>query len=829
MPSRPSLSSLTDISASLPELSTSPVKRRSAESPEKTDVVVDELDDDEEEERGNEGKMSLMDFLLSAPPAPMERSRSGSARGSTDSTITDSPLRKTPLMDEAVLVGSQKPSRKSSVNSTIEDDTGKHAIRGAATLDISLENALALPENEESMPSAFNVIHEVVGLGVYHQYHKFQPIDVTYQNPRSELYRREIRSLFAEFNPTTYEELEARDLSFLTESIPLSSPPAPQPETVKPASARESVSEDMVPGRNDDNAEGQGEDDGARKSEVDPVSDTNQNQNAEQPVKIISPSSEEQKEGAILPVIKTECELSDAEKTKYEPTDENGSSLKPPRVLMRQSSNEFNGVVVIRYEVDDDGTPNKFSIAAGTMEKLVERLADENGPAMRLPFLNNFVDDILSHIYSACFLIPFKSVISTLTRIISFFSNTLSVRPAPDATQEQIEYVRKWKPIIRVRTVAVVRRWIDQLWDIDFHLPQTRQALSTFIRSISSTCFEDDDDEGGGLSEAEIQIDCNRLKGLLCSYIKSKMKIQASEPIETPEEPSPAGQSPTKHLTILDIDPVEIAQELTRLEYERLRDVRPIEFVLQLWSNRNDPLVKRATLNLERLVRGFNTVSYWVGTEICTQPELKSRVKVIERIIKVGKECKKLRNYNTLLAIISGLNIASVARLKNTWEANAAPRITFSQMSMELDSKKLKELQEFEILLNPQHNYRSYRGIFEALERDPNPPPCIPIMSIFMKDMVFINDGNPKYFDNNLINFGKLRMIYKKLAQLTVIQKTPFMFSTPTSDKTTGFVRNLRALRESSLHKYSLLCEAKAGDTGSFRLLNKWREENTKR
>jgi hypothetical protein len=61
-------------------------------------------------------------------------------------------------------------------------------------------------------------------------------------------------------------------------------------------------------------------------------------------------------------------------------------------------------------------------------------------------------------------------------------------------------------------------------------------------------------------------------------------------------------------------------------------------------------------------------MSYWVATEVCTQPELKNRVKVISQFIKIAKHVRKHRHYDALMAIISGLNLVAVSRLKRTWE-----------------------------------------------------------------------------------------------------------------------------------------------------------------
>ena len=44
----------------------------------------------------------------------------------------------------------------------------------------------------------------------------------------------------------------------------------------------------------------------------------------------------------------------------------------------------------------------------------------------------------------------------------------------------------------------------------------------------------------------------------------------------------------------------------------------------------------------------------------------KTRVRLVEYWIEVAKECYHIGNFNSLMAIIAGLNMAPVARLKKT-------------------------------------------------------------------------------------------------------------------------------------------------------------------
>ena len=66
-------------------------------------------------------------------------------------------------------------------------------------------------------------------------------------------------------------------------------------------------------------------------------------------------------------------------------------------------------------------------------------------------------------------------------------------------------------------------------------------------------------------------------------------------------------------------------------------------------------------------------VSYWVSTEICMCPHVRTRVGVVETFIKLALALRKLRNYNTLYAVVTGLNHGAVQRMRRTWEVWAGP------------------------------------------------------------------------------------------------------------------------------------------------------------
>uniref|UniRef100_A0A8D2BMJ4 Rap guanine nucleotide exchange factor 6 n=1 Tax=Sus scrofa TaxID=9823 RepID=A0A8D2BMJ4_PIG len=96
----------------------------------------------------------------------------------------------------------------------------------------------------------------------------------------------------------------------------------------------------------------------------------------------------------------------------------------------------------------------------------------------------------------------------------------------------------------------------------------------------------------------------------------------------------------------------------------------------------------------------------------------------------------------------SGLNLASVARLRGTWE--------------KLPSKYEKHLQDLQDLFDPSRNMAKYRNILSSQSMQ---PPIIPLFPVVKKDMTFLHEGNDSKVDG-LVNFEKLRMIAKEIRQV---------------------------------------------------------------
>ncbi|XP_074648600.1 ras-GEF domain-containing family member 1B-like [Tubulanus polymorphus] len=244
--------------------------------------------------------------------------------------------------------------------------------------------------------------------------------------------------------------------------------------------------------------------------------------------------------------------------------------------------------------------------------------------------------------------------------------------------------------------------------------------------------------------------------------------------------------------------PLVMAQQLTHIELERLSNIGPEEFV-QAFSKDTEIETSvqdlKKTKNLEEYVDWFNRLSYLVATEICMHLKKKQRVKIINYFIDVAKECFNIGNFNSLMAIIAGLNLSQVARLKKTW----------SKVNME----------KFEVLehqMDPRNNFSSYRSTLKAaLWRsegavDDRERIIIPFFSLLVKDLYFLNEGCSNRLQSGHINFEKFWQLAKQITEFLTWKQVECPFEK--HDHVITYVLTTPVFSETSLSLASFECEA---------------------
>ncbi|KAJ5072420.1 guanine nucleotide exchange factor [Anaeramoeba ignava] len=193
---------------------------------------------------------------------------------------------------------------------------------------------------------------------------------------------------------------------------------------------------------------------------------------------------------------------------------------------------------------------------------------------------------------------------------------------------------------------------------------------------------------------------------------------------------------------IFELEPMEIAKQLTIFEYDLFCEIGVSEFFNNAWY-RTTKFEKSP--NIVRIIDHFNSLSKFISTQIIQKQNLKERVKIVDSIIMTVTHLVEMRNFNTTVAFLAGLNSSSVYRLKRTFE--------------KLSEKTMKKFEEIKEMFKADKAYSNLR-----FEMKKSQKPFIPYLGLFLTDLTFIHEGNPDSL-NDLINFTKLRFEYNVLTE----------------------------------------------------------------
>lgn len=352
------------------------------------------------------------------------------------------------------------------------------------------------------------------------------------------------------------------------------------------------------------------------------------------------------------------------------------------------------------------------------------------------------------------------------------------------AHQKQIpakEHLARIMPYL----VKLLSEWTD-MFPYDFR----DDKMMTHVRGIAQKCEStlELSDEVSTL----LQTLLNRLTALenFEDFLQSLSSIGDLSSIETLQ---------TTDITEVCNSELIVAQQLTHIELERLSYIGPEEFV-QSFAKENpqlEPASKdiKKTRNLESYIGWFNRLSFFVATEICKQDKRSNRVKIIEFWIETARECFNIGNFNSLMAIMTGLSMVPVTRLKKTWS--------------KLETGKLSALQ---YQMDPSSNFSNYRATLKAAvwrsasgTIDQSLKIIIPFFSLLLKDTYEITENCANKLPNGHINFEHFWQLAKQVTDFITWKQVDCPFDK--IPKVISFLQSSPVFSENNLALASYECE----------------------
>lgn len=233
-----------------------------------------------------------------------------------------------------------------------------------------------------------------------------------------------------------------------------------------------------------------------------------------------------------------------------------------------------------------------------------------------------------------------------------------------------------------------------------------------------------------------------------------------------------------------DRDISAVAHDLKKMGMNFFSKIPPEELSRQKWTKD-----KASATHIIDFINEFNNISAFIVHEILSINSKHERAHFISFMIQVAQKSNAIYDQNSCFAVIAGLNMQFIGRLKQSWS-----------LVSEENRKLFDELNE---LYTPLHNFANLRAVIKKEENSNHH--LLPAFNVWIKDLVFADDGNPTRVDGK-ININKLEILGKLQTDISNLQKLCKTSTCFATDICTYIIP--REMNEEKLHTLSLHLES---------------------
>ncbi|XP_065530272.1 ral guanine nucleotide dissociation stimulator-like 1 isoform X2 [Lathamus discolor] len=395
------------------------------------------------------------------------------------------------------------------------------------------------------------------------------------------------------------------------------------------------------------------------------------------------------------------------------------------------------------------------TIKAGTLEKLVESLLTAFGD-------NDFT-------YITIFLSTYRAFASA-KEVLEILLDRYGSLETPSFEEVENENSSESKAVVRIATASILRAWLNQCPE-DFREPPNYPCLLKMLDYLKKNISGSDPER--------------RAQNLLEQFQNQEMEND-----DEFRNTSPSNQCDEEELEICSPEEFSsfqehlVAEQLTYMDAELFKKVVPHHCLGCIWSQRHKEENKHVAPTIRATISQFNAVTNCVVSTILNSKELKTqqRAKIMEKWIRIAHECRILKNFSSLRAIISSLQSNSIYRLKKTWAC--VPKdimlmfeelgdifsdhdnyLTIRELLMKEGTSKFANL-DSSVKENQKRTQRRLQlqkdtGVMQG---------TVPYLGTFLTDLIMLDTALPDYVEGGLINFEKRRREFEVIAQIKLLQ-----------------------------------------------------------
>ncbi|XP_014459302.2 ral guanine nucleotide dissociation stimulator isoform X2 [Alligator mississippiensis] len=427
------------------------------------------------------------------------------------------------------------------------------------------------------------------------------------------------------------------------------------------------------------------------------------------------------------------------------------------------------------------------TIKAGTLEKLVEYLVSA--------FKGN------DSTYVTIFLCTYRAF-ATTKQVLDLLLNRYG-KLHPQANGDHARHAVDERLELKNTISSILGAWLDQ-YSEDFRKPPDYACLKQLISYVRHNI------PGSDLER--------RARILLAQFQQQERSEAEAEAVDHTSctfqivEENGLGECKPDFLSF---SPEMVAEQFTLMDAELFKKVVPYHCLGCIWSQRDKKGKEHLAPTIRATVSQFNRVTNCVIAMCLGDRSLKpqQRAKVVERWIEVARECRILKNFSSLRAILSALQYNAVHRLKKTWD--------------EVSRESFRTFHELSEIFSDENNHSLSRELlikegtskFATLEINPKRAQkrqqqqremgvmqgTIPYLGTFLTDLVMLDTAMKDFLDGGLINFEKRRKEFEVIAQIKLLQSACNNYSFMQEDRFVEWFHSVERLSEAE--SYGLSCE----------------------
>ncbi|KAH0356145.1 ras GEF, partial [Aureobasidium melanogenum] len=340
-------------------------------------------------------------------------------------------------------------------------------------------------------------------------------------------------------------------------------------------------------------------------------------------------------------------------------------------------------------------------VVGGTLAALVEKLTSQHGPP--------------DPEYNAAFILTFR-----------LFTNAVELTQALITRYEYAGDCNTDSSPARLRVYNFFKTWLESHYLVESDAPAL-EIIHRFAVQQLSLQFAGPGQRLADLTKIASQIQTTSATNQLVSPI-GKTCVSLGSDYEKTIIPHAninkeqlyllTGAFPSKRLTLLDLDAVEIARQLTIIESKRFCAIQPHELLGLGWTKKNG-----RGENVRAMSKFSTSLTNLVADSILEVEQIKRRVAVLKHWIKIAKLCLDIDNYSALMAISCSLTSSAIARLHQTWD--------------QLPPKTNAIFEEIKEIVDISRNYATLRQRLQTPKA-----PCLPFVGMYLTDLTFVDAGN---------------------------------------------------------------------------------------